>query len=41
MAALEIIDWPVAIVIGIGHEIHHRARSRALRELTEGIEAGS
>jgi hypothetical protein len=40
MAALEIIDWPVALVIAVGHEIAHRARSQALRELTEGVEAG-
>jgi hypothetical protein len=40
MAALEIIDWPVALVIAVGHEIAHRARSQALRELAEGVEAG-
>ena len=39
MAALEVIDWPVAIVIGVGHEIGHRARPRAVRELAGGIEA--
>lgn len=39
MAALEVIDWPVAIVVTIGHEIAHRARTRALKELAEGIEA--
>ncbi|PYN91963.1 MAG: hypothetical protein DMD89_29220 [Candidatus Rokuibacteriota bacterium] len=39
MAALEVIDWPVAIVIGIGHELAHRARTRAVRELGSGIEA--
>jgi hypothetical protein len=41
MAVLEIIDWPVALVIAVGHEIAHRARTRALRELAEGIEAGA
>jgi hypothetical protein len=39
MALLEVIDWPVALVIGVGHEIAHRARSRAIRELAEGVEA--
>jgi hypothetical protein len=39
MAALEVIDWPVAIVIGIGHEFGHRARTRAIRELAGGMEA--
>jgi hypothetical protein len=41
MAVLEVIDWPLAIVIAIGHEIAHRARRQALRELAEGIEAGA
>jgi len=40
MAAFELMDWPVAIAIAIGHEIAHRARTRALRELGQGIEAG-
>jgi len=39
MAAFEVIDWPVAIVIGVGHEIAHRTHRVALRELAEGIEA--
>jgi hypothetical protein len=41
MAVLEVIDWPVALVIAVGHEIAYRARTRALRELAEGIEAGA
>jgi hypothetical protein len=40
MAVFEVIEWPVAIVIAVGHEIAHRARGQALRELAEGIEAG-
>jgi hypothetical protein len=40
MALFEVIEWPVAIVIAVGHEIAHRARSKAIRELAEGIEAG-
>jgi hypothetical protein len=40
MAVFEVVDWPVAIVIAVGHEITHRARAQALRELAEGIEAG-
>lgn len=41
MGIFEFIEWPVALVIGLGHEIAHRTRDRALRELAEGIEAGS
>ena len=40
MALLEVIEWPLAIVIAVGHEIAHRSRNKALRELAEGIEAG-
>jgi len=39
MALLEVIEWPVAIVIAVGHEIAHRSRNKALRELAKGIEA--
>ena len=41
MAALDVIDWPIAIVIAVGHEIAHQARTEAIRELAEGIEAGA
>ena len=40
MALFEVIEWPVALVIAVGHELAHRARNRAIRELAEGIEAG-
>jgi hypothetical protein len=39
MALFEVIEWPLAIVIAVGHEIAHRSRNKALRELAEGIEA--
>ncbi len=39
MAAVDVIDWPVAIVIGIGHELAHQGRTRIVRELGGGIEA--
>jgi hypothetical protein len=41
LAALELIDWPLAIVIMLGHEIAHRAHSEALRNFAEGLEAGA
>ena len=41
MAFLELIDWPVAVVLAVSHELGHRARTRALRELAGGIEAGA
>ena len=40
MALFEVIEWPVALVIAVGHELARRARNRAIRELAEGIEAG-
>ena len=40
MALFEIIEWPVAVVIAVGHEIAHRAKNRAIREFAEGLEAG-
>ena len=41
MAVVEVIEWPLALVIAVGHELAYRARTRALRELAEGIEAGA
>jgi len=41
MAAIEVIEWPLAIVMMLGHEIAHRAHSQALRDFAEGIESGA
>ena len=40
MAIIEIIEWPLAIVMIVGHEIAHRAHSQALRDFADGVEAG-
>lgn len=39
MAVIEVIEWPVALVLAVGHELTYRARTRALKELARGIEA--
>ena len=41
MATVEVIEWPLAVLMMLGHEIAHRAHSQALRDLAEGIEAGA
>jgi len=41
MAAVEVIEWPLAILMMLGHEIAHRAHSQALRDFAEGIESGA
>jgi len=41
MAMFEIIEWPLAIVMMVGHEIAHRAHSKALRDFADGVEAGA
>jgi hypothetical protein len=41
MAVIEIIEWPLAIIIMVGHEIAHRAHSKALRDFAEGVEAAA
>lgn len=40
MAALEVIEWPLAILMMLGHEIAHRSHTEALRDFAEGVEAG-
>jgi len=41
MAAVEIVEWPLAILMMLGHEISHRAHNEALRDFAEGVEAGA
>ena len=41
MAIVEIIEWRLAIVMMMGHEIAHRTHRQALRDFAEGIEAGA
>lgn len=41
MAAIEVIEWPLAILMMLGHEISHRAHNEALRDFAEGVEAGA
>ncbi|GAC1304742.1 MAG: hypothetical protein NVSMB16_00010 [Acidimicrobiales bacterium] len=38
-AAIELIDWPVAILLAVGHTIMTNSKNEQLRELAEGIEA--
>jgi len=41
LAIVEIIEWPLAILMMVGHEIAHRAHSQALRDFAEGVEEGA
>lgn len=41
MAAVEVIEWPLAILMMLGHEIAHRAHAQALRDFAQGVEAGA
>ena len=41
LAIVEIIEWPLAIVMMVGHEIAHRTHRQALRDFAEGVEAGA
>ena len=38
LAALELIDWPVALVIGAGHFLAASQHNRLLEELGEAME---
>lgn len=38
LAALELIDWPVALVIGTGHLLASNHRNQILEELGEALE---
>jgi len=41
MAIVEIIEWPLALMMMLGHEIAHHAHNQALRDFAEGVEAGA
>jgi hypothetical protein len=41
MAAIELIEWPVALLITGTHFIENHARSRSIEELCDGIDAGA
>lgn len=40
LAALEIIEWPVAVVLGAGHVLVSGHRNKALRDFGEALEEG-
>src|SRR5260370_42195349 len=41
MAVLEVIEWPLAIVMVLCHEMTHRAHNEALRDLAATAETGA
>jgi hypothetical protein len=41
MGALEVIDWPVAVVVGVSHALATQARNPEVRDAAEGAEAGA
>ncbi|WP_208545430.1 hypothetical protein [Streptomyces sp. Tu 2975] len=38
LAAAEIIEWPVALVLAVGHQLAHSHHGRVLREFGEALE---
>jgi hypothetical protein len=38
LAAIEIIDWPIALAIGAGHALASNHHSRVAQELGEALE---
>lgn len=41
MAAAELIEWPVALLVGATHSIENHSHSRDIQELAEGVDAGA
>jgi hypothetical protein len=41
LAVVEIVDWPVAIAMGVGKALSDNRHSRTLRQLGQAIEEGS
>ncbi|MEV0637175.1 hypothetical protein AB0I77_19915 [Streptomyces sp. NPDC050619] len=38
LAAFEILEWPVALVLAVGHQLAHSHHGRVLREFGEALE---
>ncbi|MEU0069862.1 hypothetical protein ABZ027_10040 [Streptomyces sp. NPDC006332] len=38
LTALEIMEWPVAVAIAVGHKLAHSHHGRALREFGDALE---
>jgi xanthosine utilization system XapX-like protein len=38
LAAVEIIEWPVALVLGVGHALMHNEHNRVAQEIGEALE---
>ncbi|WP_143675189.1 hypothetical protein [Streptomyces sp. JV178] len=38
LAACEIIEWPVALILAVGHQLAHSHHGRMLREFGEALE---
>lgn len=41
MAAAEVVEWPVALLVAGTHFIENNARNRDIQELADGISAGA
>lgn len=41
MAALDLIDWPVALIVAAGHALATNRTNSALAEFAEGVESGA
>ena len=39
LAALEVIDWPIALAIGTGHALLQNHHSRVAQEIGEALES--
>lgn len=38
LAAFELIEWPIALAIGVGHELARSRHGKVLREFGEALE---
>jgi hypothetical protein len=38
LAALDLVEWPIALVVAVGHELARSHHGKALREFGEALE---
>jgi hypothetical protein len=40
-AAIDLVDWPLAILVGLGHYIATNSHNHLVKEIAEGVDAGA
>lgn len=40
MVVFDLVDWPLTVVLGVGHYVQMTSHNRLIREAAAGVDAG-